>query len=117
MTERPGWLRLKTNRVVSSLYLAPNTLTQRMEGPTCSAAVKVDVSHLKDGDCAGFAAFNDETGALIIKKKSSRLSLEMATLSVKLSQKDKVVENVDEKTIESIDLSKPKTQNGIRTRG
>ena len=111
LSERPGWLRLKTNRVVSSLYLAPNTLTQRMEGPTCSAAVKVDVSHLKDGDCAGFAAFNDETGALVVKKKGSKLSLEMATLSVKLSQKDKVVENVDEKTIESIDLSKLKTQN------
>jgi beta-xylosidase len=47
----------------------------------------------------------------MIKKKGSKLSLEMTTLSVKLSQKDKVVENVDEKTIESIDLSKLKTQN------
>ena len=95
LTERPGWLRLKTNRVVTSLYLAPNTLTQRMEGPRCSAVVKLDVSHLKDGDCAGFAAFNDDTGALMVKKKGSKLSLEMTTLSVRLSKKDKRVEDVN----------------------
>ena len=105
LTERPGWLRLKTNRVVPNLYLAPNTLTQRMEGPTCSGAVKIDVSKMKDGDCAGFAAFNDETRAWIIKKQGSRTMLELADLSVKLSQKDKEVTDVSEKTIEQIDLS------------
>jgi beta-xylosidase len=105
LTERPGWLRLKTNRVVPNLYLAPNTLTQRMEGPTCSGAVKIDVSKMKDGDCAGFAAFNDETRAWVIKKLGSRTILELADLSVKLSQKDKEVTDVSEKTIEQIDLS------------
>ena len=105
LTERPGYLRLKTNRVVPNLYLAPNTLTQRMEGPTCSGAIKVDVSKMKDGDCAGFAAFNDETRAWIIKKQGSRTMLELADLSVKLSQKDKEVTEVNEKTIEQIDLS------------
>ena len=105
LTERPGYLRLKTNRVVPNLYLAPNTLTQRMEGPVCSGAIKVDVSKMKDGDCAGFAAFNDETRAWIIKKQGSRTVLELADLSVKLSQKDKEVTEVNEKTIEQIDLS------------
>ena len=57
LTERPGWLRLKTSRVVPNLYLAPNTLTQRMEGPMCSGSVKLDLSKMKDGDCAGFSAF------------------------------------------------------------
>ena len=109
LTERPGWLRLKTNRVVPNLYLAPNTLTQRMEGPTCSGAVKIDVSKMKDGDCAGFAAFNDETRAWIIKKQGSRTMLELADLSVKLSQKDKEVTDYSEKTIEQIDLSGKKT--------
>ena len=109
LTERPGWLRLKTNRVVPNLYLAPNTLTQRMEGPTCSGAVKIDVSKMKDGDCAGFAAFNDETRAWIIKKQGSRTMLELADLSVKLSQKDKEVTDYSEKTIKQIDLSEKKT--------
>ena len=64
LKERPGFLRLKTNRVVNTLYLAPNTLTQRMEGPQCSGAIEMDLSHMKDGDCAGLAAFNSDTGAL-----------------------------------------------------
>lgn len=105
LKERPGYLRLKTNRIVPNLYLAPNTLTQRMEGPVCSGAIKVDVSKMKDGDCAGFAAFNDETRAWIIKKQGSRTMLELADLSVKLSQKNKEVKEVNEKTIEQIDLS------------
>ena len=105
LTERPGWLRLKTNRIVPNLYLAPNTLTQRMEGPTCSGAVKIDISKMKDGDCAGFAAFNDETRAWIVKKQGSRTVLELADLSVKLSQRDKEVTDVSEKTIEQIELS------------
>ena len=55
LKERPGFLRLKTNRVVENLYLAPNTLTQRMEGPTCSGYIAMDISKMKDGDCAGLA--------------------------------------------------------------
>ncbi len=105
LKERPGYLRLKTNRIVPNLYLAPNTLTQRMEGPMCSGAIKADVSRMKDGDCAGFAAFNDETRAWIIKKQGSRTMLELADLSVKLSQRNKEVTEVNEKTIEQIDLS------------
>lgn len=29
LTDRPGFLRLKTSRVVDNLFVAPNTLTQR----------------------------------------------------------------------------------------
>jgi beta-xylosidase len=32
LSERKGFMRLKTSRIVDNLYLAPNTLTQRMEG-------------------------------------------------------------------------------------
>ena len=106
LTERPGWLRLKTNRVVNTLFLAPNTLTQRMQGPKCSGVVKMDVTKMKDGDVAGFAAFNDGTGALVIRKQGKKLTLEMAEMQVKLSQKDKEVETVDEKSVESVDISK-----------
>ena len=105
LKERPGFLRLKTNRVVSNLYLAPNTLTQRMEGPTCNGTIAIDISKMKDGDCAGLAAFNSDTGALVIKKKGKNLVLEMVEMSVTLTDLDKEVTNVEEKVIESIPLN------------
>ena len=108
LTERPDWLRLKTNRVVENLYLAPNTLTQRMGGPQCSGFVVLDVSHLKDGDCAGLAAFNSDSGVLTIKKDGKRLSLTMSEQKVKLNNRSKAVENVEERGIETIDLKNPK---------
>ncbi|MBP5346784.1 MAG: glycoside hydrolase 43 family protein [Bacteroidales bacterium] len=106
LSERPGFLRLKTNRVVQNLYLAPNTLTQRMEGPTCSAMVAIDYSHMKSGDRAGFAAFNNETGALVIKCDGKEFTLEMQESSVLLSNENKAITSFEEKSIESISLSK-----------
>ena len=108
LTERPGFLRLKTNRVVPNLYLAPNTLTQRMEGPACSGAVCLDLTKMKDGDCAGFAAFNSDTGALTIKKNGKKLTLEMSELTCKLTDREKAVQDYEEKVIESIDLKQNK---------
>ena len=108
LKERPGFLRLKTNRVVNTLYLAPNTLTQRMEGPRCSGAIEMDLSHMKDGDCAGFAAFNSDTGVLCIKKQGGKLVLQMNELSVKLTDRDKEVISSEEKTIEQIPLHQTK---------
>jgi len=108
LSERPGFLRLKTNRIVQNLYLAPNTLTQRMEGPLCSGAIEMDLSKMKDGDRAGFAAFNSDTGALTIKKNGKKLVLEMSEQKVELTERDKVVTNVDEKVIESVELKQQK---------
>ena len=107
LTERPGFLRLKTNRIVKNLYLAPNTLTQRMEGPTCSGSIAIDISKMKDGDCAGLAAFNSDTGALMVKKKGKKLILEMQELSVALTERDKEVTSVTEKIMESVTLPSP----------
>ena len=108
LSEHPGFLRLKTCRVVNTLYLAPNTLTQRMEGPSCSGSIAVDVSHMRDGDRAGLAAFNSDTGALVIKKQGKRLVLEMQEMTVRLSERDKEVIGFEEKTIERIPLSSDK---------
>ena len=99
LTERPGFLRLKTSRVVPNIYLAPNSLTQRMMGPTCSASVSIDLSHLKDGDCAGFAAFNSDSGLLTVKKKGKRLVLEMAEQKVELTEREKAVTSVEEQML------------------
>ena len=108
LTERPGFLRLKTSRVVPNIYLAPNSLTQRMMGPTCSASVCIDLSHLKDGDCAGFAAFNSDSGLLTVKKKGKRLVLEMSEQKVELTEREKAVTAVEEQVIESVDLKQNK---------
>ena len=108
LTERPGFLRLKTNRVVPNLYLAPNTLTQRMEGPTCSGFVCLDLSKMKDGDRAGLTAFNGDSGVLTVKKNGKKLTLEMSEQKVSLTDREKAVTNVDEKVIETIPLSSKK---------
>ena len=105
LKERPGFLRLKTNRVVENLYLAPNTLTQRMEGPTCSGYIAMDISKMKDGDCAGLAAFNGDSGVLTIKKQGKKSILEMSEQKVSLTDREKAVTNVEVKVIETVDLS------------
>ena len=108
LKERPGYLRLKTNRVVQNLYLAPNTLTQRMEGPGCSGSIHIDCSAMKDGDRAGLAAFNGDSGVLTIKKVGrKKLVLEMSEQVVALTEKEKAVTNVDEKVVESVELTQP----------
>ena len=108
LTERPGFLRLKTSRVVENLYLAPNTLTQRMEGPTCSGSIMMDLTKMKDGDCTGLAAFNGDSGVLTIKKKGKKLTLEMSEQKVQLDDRTKAVTNLDEKVIESVELKQNK---------
>ena len=105
LTERPGFLRLKTSRVVPNLYLAPNTLTQRMEGPTCSGSICIDVSKMKDGDCCGFSAFNGDSGVLTLKKKGKKFFLEMSEQKVSLTEREKAVTNVEEKVIETVELT------------
>lgn len=78
LRERRGWLRLTTGRVVDNLFLAPNTLTQRMEGPACRGVVALDLAGMKDGDVAGFAAFNGDSGVLAVECRDGRKYLSMA---------------------------------------
>jgi len=87
---------------VPNLYLAPNTLTQRMEGPTCSGYIRIDLSKMKDGDCAGLAAFNGDSGVLTIKKLGKKLVLEMSEQKVSLTEREKAVTDVEEKVIERV---------------
>ncbi|MDY4968549.1 MAG: family 43 glycosylhydrolase [Prevotella sp.] len=95
LTERKGWLRLRTSRVTDNLYLAPNTLTQRMEGPECSGIVKMDISHMKDGDIAGFSAFNGDAGVVKIVKDGKKVFVVADCQNVELTDKEKRVTKVD----------------------
>lgn len=89
LTERRGWLRLRTTRVVSNLFMAPNTITQRMEGPACTGIVSIDVSGMRDGDRAGFAAFNGDSGVLMLSRDGKGTSLSVQWQSMFLSDRDR----------------------------
>ncbi len=105
VTERPGFLRLHTSRVVDNLYLAPNTLTQRMEGPGCTGTVSLDLSHMQAGDVAGFAAFNGHSGILEVHADEQGKYLSMATNVVDFKEPGKVVVGVNPEEKERVNLS------------
>lgn len=90
-----GHLRLTTARKVDNLYLAPNTLTQRMEGPTCSAYIELEYSHIKDGDRAGLAAFNGHSGILSIGKEGKKTWLTVTHSIVNMTEREHAVTSVD----------------------
>ena len=62
LRERLGYLRLKTDRVDENIEQARNTLTQRTVGPVCSGSTLIDVSNMKDGDCAGLVLLQKKYG-------------------------------------------------------
>lgn len=66
LTERSGWLRLKTSPA-TSLYDARNTLTQRGQGPQSVGWVKLDASQLRSGQLAGLAAFHAKFGYIGVR--------------------------------------------------
>lgn len=105
LSQRRGYLRLKTNRVVDNLYAAPNTLTQRMEGPRCSGIISMDISKMKDGDRAGFAAFNGHSGILTIEAKGRKKFLSMSTNEVEFRDEGKAITEVNTEEIEKIEVS------------
>lgn len=87
LNERDGWLRLKTSRVVSNIFTAPNTISQRMEGPESEAVIRMDVSKMKNGDVAGFCVFQGDAALLSVVNENGRKYIVATTESVELSDK------------------------------
>jgi len=79
LTRRPGYLSFVTSRIVSTLPEARNTLTQRTFGPRSSATTSIDVSGMKDGDCAGIAAFQRRYGFVGVKMSGGARSVVMVS--------------------------------------
>lgn len=75
LTARRGALRLTTARLADNLFVAPNTLTQRIVGPACEGTVCIDLKHMRNGDRTGLAAFNGDSGVLTIEKENGTLML------------------------------------------
>ncbi len=94
LTDRKGWLRLKTSRVVPNIFLAPNTISTRTEGPACEGIVKMDVSRMKDGDVAGLSAFQGDAALLSVVKEGKKTYIVGSKESVSLTDKEKAVTEV-----------------------
>ncbi|MCD7932410.1 MAG: glycoside hydrolase 43 family protein [Tannerellaceae bacterium] len=72
VSERPGYLRLKTFRLDNSFPTAKNTLTQRTFGPECSGEIAIDISAMKEGDYAGLGLLQQKYGVVGVKKEAGR---------------------------------------------
>jgi beta-xylosidase len=79
VTARPGWLRITTSRVDTSLLVARNMLTQRTFGPTSAGTTSIDVSNMKDGDQAGLALLQKKYGWVGVKMEGGKRSLVMVS--------------------------------------
>ena len=67
LTDREGYLRLKSGIISRNIQSARNTLTQRTYGPTSAAAIAVEIDNMKDGDYAGLTAFQNQYGFVGVK--------------------------------------------------
>ena len=77
LTDREGWLRLTTGRVVTGKATtqfkltkfeeARNTLSQRTFAPTSSAETRMDVAGMRDGDTAGLAVYNRQVSYIAVR--------------------------------------------------
>lgn len=79
--ERPGWLRLKTSGTADRLTQARNMLTQRIyafhDNPSkaSTGTVRLDVTHLQEGDRAGICILQDPYAAIAVEVKDGRRQL------------------------------------------
>ncbi|SDY92215.1 Beta-xylosidase [Evansella caseinilytica] len=71
-TARRGFLRLEAGHLAKSVEYARNTLTQRTEGPRCSAATLMDLRQMKPGDKAGLVALQHHFGTIGVEIADNR---------------------------------------------
>jgi beta-xylosidase len=79
VTERPGYLRLKTGRVDTTFVLARNTLTQRTIGPACVGTTALEVAHLQPGDFAGLGVLQKRYGLVGVQASRGTKAIVMVS--------------------------------------
>lgn len=79
LTERRGYLRLRSGRLDTDLLSARNMLTQRTFGPQCSGTVAMDVSRIQDGDYAGLCLLQKKYGFVAVKAEGDSKYLIMSS--------------------------------------
>lgn len=100
VTERPGWLRLKTFMLTNSLVNAKNTLTQRTFGPQCTGETAIEVTHMKEGDFAGLGLLQQKYGIVGVKVENGKKYI----VAGNAQKSDRVNENYEQ--IDEIPLEK-----------
>ncbi len=79
VTERKGFLRLKTGRADTSFVTARNTLTQRTIGPESVGSTRLDVTKLNDGDFAGLGLLQKQYGLVGVKQVNGTRAIVMVS--------------------------------------
>lgn len=96
LTEREGYLRLRTVNVCDTVVDARNTISQRTFGPECGGYIKLDVSEMKDGDTAGLAAFAEKYGYVAVKIEDGKKYI----VTVRYNDKDDVEQEFETERVE-----------------
>ena len=96
LTEREGYLRLRTVNVCDTVADARNTISQRTFGPECGGYIKLDVSEMKDGDTAGLAAFAEKYGYVAVKIEDGKKYI----VTVRYNDNDDVEQEFETERVE-----------------
>lgn len=67
VSERKGFLRLRTGNATEDFLQAKNTLTQRTFGPVSVGETVADVSKMQEGDVAGLSLLQKNYGLIAVK--------------------------------------------------
>lgn len=94
LTERPGYMRLKTGKVVETIFQARNMLSQRTEGPACRGIVSLDLSHMTDGDIAGLTAYCSEPGTIEVRMEGGKKELVMTDRTIEQERTELVQDQI-----------------------
>lgn len=77
LTDREGYLRLKSGLISKNIREARNALTQRTFGPTSSAVTVLEVGHMREGDVAGLTVFQNQYGFAGVRMENGKKYLVM----------------------------------------
>ena len=77
-----------------------------MEGPQSTATVCIDLKGMKEGDVAGFSAFNSDAAILGVSMRDGAKTLTLTEESVRLHPRNKEVMDVKKEVLAEVPLKK-----------
>ena len=103
--ERQGWLRLRTSEPVTRLTQARNMLTQRIfayEKAPSIGTIRLDASHLQEGDHAGICIFQDPYAMLAVRVQDGQKQLIWRQDTLRIHDNFTPTEQVETVDIDSV---------------
>lgn len=101
--------------MVPNLFLAPNTISERMPGPASTGTVKIDVSAMREGDVCGLAAFNGLSGELCVVRTADGYRLEQVADTCLFREPEHAIAGNHRTVLATVPLSTAATAKGIAT--